>query len=109
MVTKDDLAKANRLANETREISRAIQILDSGGRIMAMMVGNPNPSPDSPAIPGFAQVDVSTLDYPAPMVESIKAQFRTRQQAINSELSAMGVTEVPEPLAAARPTRHRPQ
>jgi len=98
MVDRANLEKVTRLYEELRVLDAAIGNFDAGGLIVMMTVsgGPPMTSPPTGPPSGLPRmpVTVSTagMNYPPAMVDSIKAQFTARINAINQELTELGVT-----------------
>jgi hypothetical protein len=105
MVDRADLEKVSQLYRELGAITDAIGNLDAGGVIIAMTISGGPPVP--PGEMGTAvlqrvlvQVPTTGWEYPAPMVTAIVGLLKARQEAIDSELAALGVTGEPEARAA---------
>jgi len=92
---RSNLQQVNMLYGEVRAIDMALQGFNNGGRIVQMSV-SPGPLPeDDEAMRGIMTgiaVDVSRIDYPPQMVESIRISVQQRLAAINTELQNLGVT-----------------
>lgn len=90
-----DIQKANMLSQEKAAIQTAADYLRRGGRIMVMNVGSPSlPPEDAALITMSVSVPTSYIEYPPQMVTAIQAAFQTRLQAIQDELTTLGVTEM---------------
>lgn len=92
----DDIEKVNELSREKQAIDAAQEMLDRGGRIIAMTVSNA-PPPSGRMAPFMSGVAVPTgyIEYPPQMVDAIKTSFAARRQVIEQELAKLGVTGVP--------------
>lgn len=91
-VTAGNLDRIRRLYGERTSIIAALAVFDAGGRILGMTVGPPAGEPDSEH-PELSPVQLRTgwATYPAPMIDAIKSQLTQRLQAVNQELTEMGV------------------
>lgn len=95
MVDRADLQQAERLDSESRSIDEALHILDNGGTINGMLIGDDTAAaPDVPPRPIMGNVMIRTAgwDYPLQMVEAIRDKLRARKTAIDQELADLGVT-----------------
>ena len=86
------MEKANQLVRERRSIQQAMEAFDSGGRILAITVGQP--PPEGIPFPTGPMVSTQHIDYPPQMVDAIKEAFTTRQGQISEELAKLGLTGV---------------
>ena len=93
MVDRSDLATAQQLYDEYRQIVQAVINFDSGGRIVMMAVRWDDPDdPDNPTLSRIATVPTQYMNYPPQMVEGIKQFFQQREREIARQLSDIGVT-----------------
>lgn len=84
MVSKNDLSRANELAEQYLAIKQAIVNLQSGGQIIEMTISGASPHPN-------ITVPTAYMSYPEQMVHAIEGLMTTRQEQINQELVGMGV------------------
>lgn len=90
MVDQADLMRVGMLNGEWQQIASAIDIFDSGGKIINMTVGVDMSLPQGRAI----TIQTQAMDYPQAMVEAIKNFLSSREQEIRNELADLGVTGV---------------
>lgn len=107
MVDKADLARADELATEFGNLAQALANLQAGGKIVGMVVAfSPTQPPEAQITMG---ISTTYMDYPAPMVDAIKAFIAQRQSAITDELTSIGVTGLtPSSAASAAPAPAAP-
>jgi hypothetical protein len=95
MVDRADLERVTDLCQESRVISEALANFANGGVIIDMTIsGGPLswPSGEPPAMRMPVSLPTIGIGYPAAMVDAITVALRARQQAINNELTSLGVT-----------------
>lgn len=99
MVAFSDLGKAQQLYGEAQNIDGALGNFDAGGAIITMTVsgGTAGGQPAFPRMP--IAVDTTGMQYPAAMVDAIKAALTARRSAIDRELQELGVSGVDEARA----------
>ena len=89
MVDRTNLNEVNALYREWAQLEQAIHNLDNSGRINSMVVVG-----ETPDVPS-AIVNTQGWPYPPQMVEGIKVIATTRMNAIDQELTSMGLTGMP--------------
>ena len=113
MVSQSDLAKVNRLNEEYQNITRAIENLDGGGRIVTMVISAPQPENGNGFPMGQAAVvPTQYINYPDQMIDAIKHAVDARMHEIRDELASLGVTGLADGRAArqqAAPQQQRQQ
>lgn len=95
-----DLAQFNEvrmLVAELKDIGTVLENLENGGRIVAMSVAppaSPRPEGEPPHEPAGVTISTSNIDYPPAMLTGIQAALTQRRDAIEQELTALGVSGV---------------
>lgn len=88
----ETLHQINQLASEWTMINRAMQLFDLGARISSMTLST-TPDPGIPGqLPQIGTVSTEYMNYPQPMVETIKGMLVQRKQQIETELAQLGVS-----------------
>ena len=95
MVAYSDVPAVNMLYQEQEQVSQAITMIDDGGKVTNFTV---SPKPADPAAMGGTMhmaVMISTSDPPVELMAQARAALVARQNAILTELAALGVTDNP--------------
>lgn len=95
-----DIQTVNELAREDEAITRAIDVLDHGGRIVSMTVSTEPGAAVASGTPMVGAIIPTThISYPPQMVDAIKSALTARQHEISDEMTKMGVTGAPSTRA----------
>lgn len=100
MVDQRQLGHAALRNEEYQSINQALHMIDEGAKIVAMMIGTPNPTETRQ--PTGLMVRTDHMTYPQPMVAGITQQLMARRDAIREELRGMGVVIPDKPPSPAR-------
>lgn len=95
MTEYTDVEKVNKLVLEQNQLQLAIDILNDNGTVSSV-VASPTDDSDSSDV---VSIGVLTPDAPQKMIEAVKSGLTERYNAINEELSALGVTGAPPDVA----------
>lgn len=100
MVAQKEIARVASLNQEYQSINQALYMFGDGAKILAMMIGVPQP--EEIRQPTGFMMRTDHMAYPAQMVAGIVQQLNARRDAIRDELRQMGV-EVPDRPPPPRP------
>lgn len=108
MSSYDDTMKISALHQEQSQVSQAIAVLDAGGTVTSFMVSPPPTQPgEMPS--SLMSVGVSTVDPSEQLLQEARNQLVARFEAINSELTSLGVTDTPSSPEDVINRRRNPQ
>jgi hypothetical protein len=91
MTEYTDVEEVNKLVAEQNQLQLAIDILNDNGTVSSV-VASPTDESDSPDV---ISIGVLTPDAPQKMIEAVKSGLAERYNAINKELSDLGVSGAP--------------